>query len=385
MMKLIPVDPINFSLKGKLLSVVSCFGVIWIVAWLTQFFSQPSENPILIASMGASAVILIVMPSSPLAQPWPLVGGQLVSTFIGVFCAQTIPDIALASAFAVGGSVLAMLLLRCLHPPGAASALAPILSGNSISALGYGFVLLPVGFNVTVMLAMTMVINRWLLRYDYPVKAWRSPITQRKDEMAIPNQPNGISGLDVEKALQSRDTFMDVSVEAVSQLLIEIQQQHFEQLSGAMTCADLMVSNVLSVEYGTEVETAWKIMQENNLRALPVIDRAKRVIGIVTRYDFVSSITLNPPELLHEKFRAFIRRTPDTSTHKPEAIGHIMSKSVATLKENTPIASLIPLMANLHQQIPIVNIENRLVGMVYQADLISALAKFCYTVNINTK
>jgi CBS domain-containing membrane protein len=59
---------------------------------------------------------------------------------------------------------------------------------------------------------------------------------------------------------------------------------------------------------------------------------------------------------------------------KPEVVGLIMTTSVTTLAETTHIADLIPLMSILgHRQIPIVNSERRLIGMVYQANLIAAL------------
>ena len=77
----ITVDPINLSIKGKLLSAISCFIAILMVAWVTQKFGVSAAYPIIVASMGASAVILFIMPGSPLAQPWPLVGGQLVSAY----------------------------------------------------------------------------------------------------------------------------------------------------------------------------------------------------------------------------------------------------------------------------------------------------------------
>lgn len=164
----ITLDPINLSLKGKLLSGVSCFSAILMVGWVTQKFGLGIAYPIIVASMGASAVILFIMPSSPLAQPWPLVGGQLISATIGVACAHAFTDTAFASAFAVGASVLAMLLFRCLHPPGSATALTPIMAGDPITALGYGFVLIPVGINVAIMLIMAIAINRLIFHYEYP-------------------------------------------------------------------------------------------------------------------------------------------------------------------------------------------------------------------------
>ena len=51
-----------------------------------------------------------------------------------------------------------------------------------------------------------------------------------------------------------------------------------------------------------------------------------------------------------------------------------MTTSVSVLPENTHIIDLIPLMSNQgFRQIPIVNNENRLVDMVYQANLIATL------------
>lgn len=369
--RLITVDPVNLSIKGKLLSVISSFIAISVVAWVTQLFDFGAAYPIIVASMGASAVILFIMPNSPLAQPWPLVGGQLISAAIGVACARMPVDMVLASACAVGGSIFAMLLLRCLHPPGAATALTPILAGDPISSLGYSFVLAPVGVNVMLMLVMAIVINRWLLRYDYPVVPH---LADSRNTTAEPIRSTGISDQDLKQALESRDIFMDVTQDDLRKLLTEAQTYSFKRFKGNITCADIMVRNVYTVEYGTEVEEAWKIMVSEKLKAMPVIDRSRRVIGIITWADFFKFVNLNAYENFQEKFRAFIRRTPDISTDKPEAVGHIMSTSVAVLSENTHIADLVSMMSTQgHRQIPIVNNENRLVGMVYQANLIAAL------------
>ena len=45
--------------------------------------------------------------------------------------------------------------------------------------------------------------------------------------------------------------------------------QSFKRYRGNITCADIMVKNILTVEYGTEVEEAWKIMQSEKLKAMP--------------------------------------------------------------------------------------------------------------------
>lgn len=366
--RFIIVDPVNLSLKGKLLSVVSSFSAILIMTLLTQKLSIGTAYPIIVASMGASAVILFIIPHSPLAQPWPFFGGQLISAIIGVACAQWFTGIAIASACAVGGSISAMLLLRCLHPPGAATALAPVLAGELIKSVGYGFVLMPVGLNAAIMLIMAIVINRWVLRHDYPI------VSGNKNTMVQSSQQTGISEQDLKLALENMDMFMDVSAGDLRKLLTDAEARSFKRFKGNITCADIMIRDVPAVEYGTEVEEAWNIMHKQKLKAMPVIDRARRVIGIITWNDFFKFINLSAYESFQDKFRAFIRRTPDVSTNKPESVGHMMTTSVNVLPENTHIVDLISLMSTQgFRQIPIVNSENRLVGMVYQANLIAAL------------
>lgn len=363
--RFITVDPVNLSLKGKLLSVVSSFSVILIIALVTQKLSIGTAYPILVASMGASAVILFIVPSSPLAQPWPFFGGQLVSAVIGVASAHGFTDIAIASACAVGGSISVMLLLRCLHPPGAATAIAPVLAGSS---LDYGFVWMPVGLNAVIMLVMAIVINRWILKYEYPI------VPGNKNTLVNPTQQTGISDQDLKLALENMDMFMDVSAGDLRKLLTDAEARSFKRFKGNITCADIMIRDVQVVEYGTEVEEAWEIMHKQKLKAMPVIDRARRVIGIITWNDFFKFINLSAYETFQDKFRAFIRRTPNVSTDKPESVGHIMTTSVIVLPESAHIVDLISLMSTHgHRQIPIVNSENRLVGMVYQANLIAAL------------
>ncbi len=373
--RFIAVDPVNVSKKSKCLAVASSFIAILIVAWVTQKSGVSADYPIVVASMGASAVILFIMPNSPLAQPWPLVGGHLVSAIIGISCTQLLADTIVASACAVGGSVLAMLLLRCLHPPGAATALTPIIAGDPANFMNYSFVLMPVGVNVGIMLVMAIVINRWFSRYEYPVTAFQAETKKHQHDIIIqPSQRTGISEQDLEQAIENMDMFVDVSTGDLSKLLTDAQRQSFKRYRSNITCADIMVKNILTLEYGTEVEEAWKIMQSKKLKAMPVIDRARRVIGIITWNDFFKFINASPNESLQQKFLAFIRRSPDVSTNKPEYAGHIMTNSVSVLPEHAHIADLIPLMSHQgYRQIPIVNSENRLVGMVYQANLIAAL------------
>ena len=368
------VDPVNLSIKAKLLSLLACFCSIFFIALMTKVVSPWPDYPMIIASMGASAIILFFIPGSPLAQPWPFVGGQLVSAVVGVTCALNISETSTAAATAVFVSVLMMLLLRCMHPPGAATSLAPIMAGTSITSLGYSFVLVPVAVNVFTMLFLVIVINRWVMDRAYPSPLPVKKQRRQRHSVIEPSHHIGFSKQDFDLALKDSDTFIDMTHAELSHLFTQVEMNAFNRIRGNILCDDIMIKDVVTVEYGTEVEEAWELMRNERLKAVPVIDRAKRIIGIVTWNDFFKFIDLNAYESFQDKFRGFIRRTPDMSASKPEAVGLIMTSTVVTMPETTHISDLVSLMSiHGHRQIPIVNAEQRLVGMVYQANLIAAL------------
>ena len=126
----------------------------------------PSHGLLLAAPLGASAVLLFAVPSSPLAQPWPIIGGNMVSALVGVAVAHLLGNGALAVGVAVGATILAMSALRCLHPPGGGTVLLPVLA-PAVLAQGYGFALLPVGLNAVALTAIGIAFHR-VSGHSYP-------------------------------------------------------------------------------------------------------------------------------------------------------------------------------------------------------------------------
>lgn len=115
-------------------------------------------------------------------------------------------------------------------------------------------------------------------------------------------------------------------------------------------------------------------MREHSVQALPVVDRGRHVIGIVTRSDFQRHI--DPVRLpgLGARLRAFLAYTQSSHTDKEEVVGQIMTAKVKAVSEDTPIVELVPLMsdAGLHH-VPVVNAQRKLVGMITQTDFVAAL------------
>ena len=124
-----PTDRMVASL-GALLGL--CF-VAAMLAGVPGLGDGPSR---LVAPIGASAVLVFAVPSSPLAQPWAIVGGNLVSCAIGLLVGSLVGPAWLAAALAVSAAILGMSWLRCLHPPGGAIALVSAFGAASAESAG---------------------------------------------------------------------------------------------------------------------------------------------------------------------------------------------------------------------------------------------------------
>ncbi len=200
----------HVGLAEQAVSALGGFLGIYLVFLLSHAILGSEGGVWMVVSMGATAVLLFGVPHGLLSQPWPLFGGHLVSALIGVTCALWVPDQGLASACAVGLAVGAMHLLRCIHPPGGATALAAVLGGPGITALGYQYVLAPVLLNVAIIFAVAVVAN-------YPFAWRRYPIQLMRFEPA-PAPAARLHEEDIEFALHEMHVIVDVTPEELMQI-----------------------------------------------------------------------------------------------------------------------------------------------------------------------
>ncbi|WP_020209314.1 HPP family protein [Gilvimarinus chinensis] len=198
------------SHKDKVISGVGALVGIACVFFICRSVAGDFTATLMLASMGASAVLLFAVPHGTLSQPWPLVGGHVISAVIGVSCQQLLGHWAIAPAVAVGLAVAAMCYLRCIHPPGGATALAAVIGGAEVHELGYWYVVAPVALNVAAILMAALVFNNLFHWRRYPSSLMRSN--------APKSQAPSLTHEDFAAAMHELDTYVDVSSEELSQI-----------------------------------------------------------------------------------------------------------------------------------------------------------------------
>ncbi len=146
------------SEKEFVISIVGAFIATLFASFFSSKILEAEDIPLILASTGASAILLFSLPFSPVSQPWNLVGGHLVSAVVGVSCYYLVPHELVASSLSIPFSMLFMHHLRCMHPPGGATAITAVIGGANVHALGYAFVIIPVFINSIILLSIAMAI-----------------------------------------------------------------------------------------------------------------------------------------------------------------------------------------------------------------------------------
>ena len=329
--------------------------------------SVVASLPWLVAPLGASAVLVFALPASPMAQPWAVVGGNTLSALVGiagVHGAYLLGSPELAAALAVATAIALMLALRCLHPPGGATALMMVLGGIGDPA----FAVYPVMLNSLLLVVAGIVYNN-ATRRSYPHM-------QLPPVLGPASSEEQLLDADLDAVLARYNQVLDVSRDDLKALLAQTRLRAYDRKLAEVRCADIMSRKLITVAFGTPLQEAWALLRTHRIRSLPVVDSCFRVVGILTLADFLRAADLDVYEGFDDKLRKLVRTTRSVYSDKPEVVGQIMTRKVQVAGMQQHLVDLVPLFGRTgHHHIPIIGEGERLVGIITQSDLVAALGR----------
>ncbi|MCA1857831.1 HPP family protein [Massilia oculi] len=315
--------------------------------------------PFLIAPMAASAVLLFCLPAAPLAQPWPVIGGNVVSALVGVACAQA-GDPLLAAPLAGGLAIAAMASLRCLHPPGGAVAVTAVLGGAAVHDAGFWFALAPVGLNSVLMVLGAVAWNR-LSGHRYP---------HAQPAVRPPEAKAGFASEDLDAALDSYGETLDVSRDDLASIFAETEQRAAARRARRHRCGELAHPVPASLAPGMPLAAARALLVRHRLPALPVLDDAGRLSGVLSMARLVAAGgSASRPLPARARRATALLFGRDTAP----SVGELAETAFEAVGAQAPVTELLARFHAGAKQVFVTDEEGRLVGMVQPGDLLAGL------------
>ena len=295
-----------------------------------------------IAPMGASSVLLFAVPASPLAQPWNIVVGNSIAAIMGVSCALYIPNLTEAFSVAVALSIFLMMTTDSLHPPSGAVAITAVLGGDAVRELGY-----------SVLLMMIAIVFNRMIGKPYP----QTPQLNQRTQDPTPTQKATIQPQDIQDVLDAQTQLLDISEYDLQKIILEAQHKASERQTQALTCADIMSKDVVSLQQDEDIHSALEKFKHMNLMSLPVIDTEQHLVGTLALYEVVE----------------WFKHATDLPYSWKHQVKHIMLRQVVTVQPQQSIQDLVPyFVERSFNYIPVVE-QQRLVGIISRADMIAVL------------
>ena len=330
---------------------IACMGAL-IGICLTGFvcasaFGSDPFLPFIVAPIGASAVLLFAVPASPLAQPWSIIGGNTISALVGITVGRFVDDPMLAIGLAVALAIAVMSLTRCLHPPGGAAALTAVIGGPTVAAAGYMFAFVPIAANSTVLVLLGLFFHRFS-SHSYPHVPAAAPTNTHGTSDLPPTARVGFRAEDIEGALADLGETFDIDPQDLDRLLRRIELRSLLREHDDFSCADIMSRDVISVGETVDADEAYTLLLDHGVRTLPVTTAHGRLAGIVGLREL---------------------------TGRMGVVGNAMTDAVVSAPTSPAIGLIDSLTDGKTHAVVIVDENQRILGLVTQTDLLSAISK----------
>lgn len=167
----------------------------------------------------------------------------------------------------------------------------------------------------------------------------------------------GVTRADLDAVLAARGEFLDIEEDDLEAIIVEAELRAYRRRFGDVSCGDIMSRDVVAVRPGQAAADAAALLARHHIKALPVVDGRRRLLGILTQSDFFRA------QRMHS------RRVNGT-------VRDLMTRAVVTARRDQPIVELGRAFSDggLHH-VPVIDDNRCVVGIVTQSDLVAALLR----------
>jgi CBS domain-containing protein len=140
-----------------------------------------------------------------------------------------------------------------------------------------------------------------------------------------------------------------------------------------MLVRDVMTKNVLSISKYESIMNVANVLTEKNISGLPVVDKEKKVLGIVTQADILSMVGVSREHTFKDLLRYMLgERLPEKKMG--DLAGDIMTSPALTIRPDANIAEAVKIMDERRiRRLTVTDAQNNLIGILTRADILKAV------------
>ncbi len=184
-----------------------------------------------------------------------------------------------------------------------------------------------------------------------------------------------ISDEDLRAALKEIKTYVDITEEDLKKIYAIALKHARERFARRVHVGEVMTKEVIAVKKEDDIHEAARLLSENRVSGLPVVDVGNLVIGVISEADILSTTGMREGHTFKDILRHVLGE-PLPERRRGNAVGDIMSSPAITTRADADISEVARILDDKRiKRLPVVDEGNRLIGIISRADIVRAMEK----------
>jgi CBS-domain-containing membrane protein len=177
---------------------------------------------------------------------------------------------------------------------------------------------------------------------------------------------------DLREALNDLGSYVDVTEEDLKKIYSLALKHARQRLAASVAVADAMTSTVVSVGKDDDIATAVRLLSENRISGLPVVDNDGLVLGVVSEIDILGAAGMENGFTFKDIIRRLLGE-PIAGHRKGNKVGDIMSAPAIAIHKGSDIGEAAKILSEMRiKRLPVVDDSGKLIGIISRADIVKA-------------
>jgi CBS-domain-containing membrane protein len=193
--------------------------------------------------------------------------------------------------------------------------------------------------------------------------------------MAQKQRDVDISDEDLRGALKEIKAYVDITEEDLKKIYTIALRHARERLAHNVLVNEVMTKEVVAVKKYDDIQEAARLLTENRISGLPVVDAENSVLGVVTEADILSMTGIKDGHNFRDILRHILGE-PLPERKSGHLVGDIMTSPAITTRPDADIKEVAKILDEKRiKRLPVVDRKNKLVGVISRADIVRAIGK----------
>ena len=180
---------------------------------------------------------------------------------------------------------------------------------------------------------------------------------------------------DLRAALADLKGYVDITEEDLMKIYSSALRYARKRTMVAIPVSDLMTRDVVTIDPDADLKEAARRLSGLRISGMPVVDGENRVLGIISEADILSLAGVKKGHTFKDVLRHVLGK-PLPIRKKGNTVGEVMSAPAITTDPDRDIRAVAAILDEKRiKRLPVVDEDDRLVGIIARADIVRAMGR----------